>query len=262
MKQTNILRITALFLMIILMQNCIPSKPDSEERLLPADRLIKKIEGNRRKVKTFVGNGIINIESPKFTGNASFEIALKKPDSIKISIYGPFGIDLAHGLVTKNSFEFYDVMKNNLYKGNSSAEILREIFKIDLSFNDLVDAFSGSINLTDKLTREPDYYKQNDDDYIMTYINEKTKTKSVYAIGVDNLALLNFKTLDEKNNTIIESRYRDVKLFDDVPIPYKTDVKLTKDNQKLSLEYRKIEVNKEIQRLSIKIPKDANIIQW
>jgi len=36
----------------IVFNSCVPSKPVDEERILPADRLIKKLEANRRKIKT------------------------------------------------------------------------------------------------------------------------------------------------------------------------------------------------------------------
>lgn len=35
---------------------CVPSKPVDEEKVFPADRLLKKLEGNRRKIKTFSGD--------------------------------------------------------------------------------------------------------------------------------------------------------------------------------------------------------------
>ncbi len=262
MKLRRILFIAAVILLPSLLQYCAPAVPSEKERIIPPERLIKKIEGNRRKVKTFSGNGVINVESPKFSGTASFEVLMKKPDSIKISIYGPFGIDLAHGLVSKNNFEFYDVMKNTLYKGSTDANVLNEIFKMDLSFDDLIDAFSGSINLTDKLLEEPDNYYQNDDNFVLSYDNNSSKTRSTFLIENDNLALLKYRLDDLDDNKIIESEYKEIELFDGVPIPYKTYVKYFKNNQKLVLDYRKIRINKELNNLRLDLPRDVKIVRW
>ena len=263
MKFKRIIFIAAVILLPSILQNCAPTLPAEKEKIIPPERLIKKIEGNRRKVKTFAGNGVINIESPKFSGTASFEVKMKKPDSIKISIYGPFGIDLAHGLVSKNDFEFYDVMNNTLYTGNTDAQVLSEIFKMDLSFDDLIDAFSGSINLTDKLLKEPDHYYQNDDDFVLSYDNNTSKTRSTFLIKNDNLALLKYQLDDlNKNSQILESEYKEIELFDGVPIPYKTYVNYFKNDQKLVLDYRKIRINKDLNDLRINVPKDVKIVRW
>jgi len=150
---------------IIIITSCSSEKAVRKEKVIPADRLIRKLEGNRRTIKTFNGKGVLSIRSSKFKGKTSFEILVKKPDSIKISIYGPFGIDLAHGLVTKRSFIFYDVLKNRVYTGTNNDKVLKNIFKIDLTFNELIDAFAGAVNLTDKLRTEPDIYVTEGDTY-------------------------------------------------------------------------------------------------
>lgn len=262
MKDNILIFIIAVFIFPLFLQNCAPTRPVEKERVMPPERLVKKIEGNRRKVKTFTGNGVINIESSKFSGSATFEILMKKPDSIKISIYGPFGIELAHALVSKNEFTFYDVMRNNLYKGNIDRDVLNEIFKINLSFDDLIDAFSGSVNLTDKLLRVPDSYYQNEDNFVLSYDDAETNTRSTFLIENENLALLKYRLDDEENNKIIESDYKDFELFDGVPIPYKTYVTYFKEDQKLELDYRKIRINSEIGKLTIDLPNDVNIIKW
>ena len=134
----NIYKSIIVVLLVIIISSCVPSKPTYEEEVLPADRLVKKMEANRRKIKTFEGSGVLNVESPEVEAKATFEVYLKKPDSLKFIIYGPFGIDLAQALVTNSEFMFHDVMKNVVYKGRSDNDILKKIFHIDLSFMEFV----------------------------------------------------------------------------------------------------------------------------
>jgi len=143
------------------------------EKVIPATRLLKKLEGNRRKIKTFEGSGSIYVKSDEFSGKTSFQILIKKPDSIKISIYGPFGIDIAHGIFSKNNFLFYDVLKNRAFIGENSKDVLKKLFKIDLSFEELIDAFAGAVNLTEKLRQEPTDYEVLEDIYNLIYIDKK-----------------------------------------------------------------------------------------
>jgi outer membrane lipoprotein-sorting protein len=240
----------------------VPSKPAYEDQILPADRLIKQLEKNRRKIKTFRGTGVMNIVSPELSANANFEVMLKKPDSIRISIYGPFGIDLAHALVTKQSFVFHDVIRNNVYEGRNKENILKQIFKVDFSFDDLMDAFAGAVNLTYNLSREPDKYTINEQDYFLTYTDEEKSKESKYVISIVNLALLNYQLTNMDGSVVFEGKYKDFKLFDEVPVPYKTLVESKEKMQSVDIEYRNIEINKEIKALTIDIPKDANIIKW
>ncbi len=257
-----VLRIMIITLLSIIVTGCVPSKPAYEEQILPADRLIKQLEKNRRKIKTFRGTGVLSIESPELSANANFEVMLKKPDSIRLSIYGPFGIDLAHAMVTKQSFVFHDVIRNNVYEGRNRENILKKIFKVDFSFDDLMDAFAGAVNLTYNLSREPDKYKINEEDYYLTYTDKGNSKESKYVISVENLALTNYQLANLDGSIVFEGWYKDFKLFDEVPVPYKTLVASKEKEQSVDIDYRNIEINKEINGLTISIPNDANIIKW
>jgi outer membrane lipoprotein-sorting protein len=240
----------------------VPSKPVYEEEVLPADRLVKKLEANRRKIKTFEGSGVLNVESPNLEAKASFEVYLKKPDSLKFIIYGPFGIDLAQALVTNSEFIFHDVMKNVVYKGRSDNELLKKIFHIDLSFSELVDAFAGAVNLTDKLRLEPDVFNLNDDNYHLIYYDSLAGKQSDYEIQIDNLAIKNYKLYKIPNILMFEGIYSEFETINRVPIPYFTTIQNKINNQKVTIDYRNIDVNQKLENLTLDIPNDAKIKIW
>jgi len=128
---------------IILINGCVPSQPTEEFELLPSERLTNKLEANRRKIKNFEGNGTIFVNTSSMDNSATFRIILEKPDSIYLTIMGPFGIELAQALVTKEKFTFYDALQNTAYVGSVNSNALQSIFRIYLSFEDLLDAFIG-----------------------------------------------------------------------------------------------------------------------
>ena len=251
------LLITLLIAVFII--GCVPSKPAYEEAPLPADRLVKKLEANRRKIKTFEGSGVINVETPKLEAKASFEIFLKKPDSLKLIIYGPFGIDIAQALVTDSEFIFHDVIKNIVYKGRSSNNLLQRIFHIDLTFTELIDAFAGSVNLTQKLRLEPDFFTLVDDNYQLVYYDSLAGKQSDYKIQIKDLAIKNYRLYKAPNILLFEGIYDDFRLFNNVAIPYTTIVQNTIDNQRVMIDYRNIVVNTDIKRLLLDIPSDAKM---
>lgn len=241
--------------------SCSSTTEISEERFLPAERLIKKLEANRRKIKTFEGNGVLNIESPELSAKGNFEVLIKKPDSIMISIYGPFGIDLAKAVVTDRNFMFYDVLKNTLYKGSVDQDILKRIFKVNLSFNDLVDAFAGAVNLTENLRQIPSEYSFDDKSYFLTYNDSLSGKQSFYTVNADDLAIQKFEIILMQNNYHFKGNYQKFGSFDEVPIPYNVNVQNDGMNQKVAIDYRNIKVNHDIKSLQFNYPKDAKIVE-
>lgn len=247
------------FVLTILVISCVPSKPVYEEEVLPADRLVKRLEANRRKIKTFEGSGILKVESPKLDAKATFEVYLKKPDSLKLVIYGPFGIDIAQALVTNSEFTFYNAMQNVVYKGRVDRNILKKIFHIDLSFSELIDAFAGAVNLTDKLRLQPDEFKLSDDDYHLTYHDSLAGKQSEFLIQINNLAIKKYQLYKDPNILVFEGDYSDFEINNRVAIPYKSIVQNKVNKQKVSIDYRNIEVNEELNDLTLEIPNDARI---
>ncbi len=262
MKKT-IQIILILIISISLMESCVPSKEVYEEEILPADRLIKKLEAKRRKVKTFRGTGVFSVESPELNAKASFEVKLKKPDSLQFAIYGPFGIDLAYMLVTKSDYLFYDVLKNKAYKGPVRDEIIQKLFHVNISFDDLIDAFTGAVNLTDKLRRMPDNYSVNEEYYTLTFIDSVKNKKSIYNVLINTLAITNYELAALDGTGIFKSKYSGFKTYlRNVPVPRNTHFVNVQKDQAVDINYRRIEVNKNIEKMTFPIPEDVKITEW
>jgi len=47
-----------------------------------------------------------------------------------------------------------------------------------------------------------------------------------------------------------------------VPVPYKNILLNEEQHQKLTIEYRTININTPIDKLSINLPNDATVIKW
>ncbi|NWF50688.1 MAG: DUF4292 domain-containing protein [Ignavibacteriaceae bacterium] len=247
---------------ILLFEGCVPSKPLEEEENLPPERLINKLEVNRRRIKTFEGTGVLFIKSNQFDNSASFRVVLTKPDSVYLTIFGPFGIELAQALVTGKDFVFYDALENIVYKGLVSDEILRGIFKIDLSFNDLMDAFIGSVNLTQNLYRIPDSFNKNQDQYFLSYKDSVTSFSSEYKIDSKEFAIEEYKLINPRGEAVINGMYSRFEVLENVPIPSHIEVQNLKGNQKVVIDYREILINNKNTFIDFNYPDDATIIKW
>jgi len=259
----KVLIIVVAFINFLLIFNgCIPSKPTDEIELLPSERLINKLEANRRKIKSFEGVGTIEIESDIYDNSASFRVVMLKPDSIYFTIMGPFGIELAQALVTEKDFIFYDTFENTAYTGEVNEDVLRNIFKVNLSFNNLIDAFVGSVNLTDNLYKQPNDYTVEKDRYVLTYINPTEHTTAIYRVDIRELGITNYSLKASDGSKDLEGNYSNFELLENVAVPFNIEVQNKVENQKVFITYKNIIANDRSIAIDLILPDDATIIAW
>ncbi len=249
-----------LFTVIGFQPGCVPSKPTEEVEILAADRLVIKLETNRRKIKTFEGNGTISVESPQFSNSASFSVIVTKPDSVFLAINGPFGIELANALITKKDFQFYNAMGNTLYRGQTDNDLLREIFRINISFTDLMDALVGSVNLTDRLYKTPDDYNYNQNQYDISYNDTETGGKIKYVVDMRDLGIREFVINSGEGTELLKGIYGGFRMFEQVSVPQNIRISNQKDKQEIYIEYKEMKVNQPGVRIQFSFPEDADIV--
>lgn len=241
---------------------CVPSQPTEEVEILSSDRLINRLEANRRRIRNFEGQGTITVNSSTLQTSATFRVVMIKPDSVYITFYGPFGIELAQAVATNSDFVFYDALQNTAYAGKSDSDALQNIFRINLTFSDIIDAFTGSVNLSSNLYKSPDNFEVIYDKYILTYINPENSLTSVYKIDIRRLGITDYSLKSEDGTINLEGKYSDFQIVENVAIPYKISILNRADRQKIDVEYRKISVNRKDILIDFKIPDDATIVKW
>jgi len=240
---------------------CVPSKPTDDVELLPSERLINKLEVNRRRIRNFEGSGTLEVQTPNLNNSADFRVVIQKPDSIYLSIMGAFGIELAQILVTKDNFIFYDALENTAYEGTPSNDFLQDIFHIDLSFNDIMDAFVGSVNLTQNLYKLPDDYKVDYDQYVLTYNDSLMSTKTQYRVDIRQLGITKYTLWDKNGDVALQGKYSKFNIVQGVPIPYKIEVQRSQEGQLININYKKMDANDKEIYIDFSIPRDASIIK-
>lgn len=251
-----------LSLILSILSACAPTKTIEKEKLISPDRLVIKLEANRRKIKSFAGSGVINVQNKELNAKSNFEVNLKKPDSLRVDFFGPFGIELAQAVISSNGFLFYDVINNKIYKGNLKDDVLQKILKVNLSLSDVIDALTGSVNLTDKLRKEPDKFEYENKFYKLTYVDSINSLEKIYLVKADDLSISESIIQNLKGEKLLEGKFSNFKMFDNVPVPYEIRINDFRNNQQIKIEYRNINVNKELPNLFIEIPDDVKILEW
>jgi outer membrane lipoprotein-sorting protein len=251
-----------LILLITSFNGCVPSQPTEELELLPSERLINRLEVNRRKIRNMEGTGTISVRTPQLDNNATFRVILQKPDSLQLTILGPFGIELADAVVTSDEFIFYDALQNTAYTGDSDNDALENIFRIDLNFSDIMDAFVGSVNLSENLYKAPDLYEIEYDKYVLTYFDTERNVIKRYKVDVRQLGITDFELTSFEGEPLLQGKYSRFEIIENVAVPYRIEVSNRKQNQKINIEYKKITANRNSISLDFSLPEDATIIRW
>ena len=262
MKKNIIFVFTCAAIVISFMQGCVPSKPVYEEKEASYDRLVKKVEINKIRIKSFYGIGSLNVFSQDESLSGNFEVFVKRPDSLKIIIYGPFGIDLAQMLVTKNNFKFYDVMNNTLYTGKNNKAVLKQLIKLDISFDELYESLTGAMSMTDRFTSPPSVLNSNQGSLQLTFNDSLAQRKCYYKVDMSDMTISNYKVITYANKEILTGTYTNYKITDEIAIPMKTTLEYKETQQKLIIEYRNYEVNKPIDNIDLIVPYDVKIVKW
>ena len=254
-----------LALILLTLAGCSTMKPLKKETFtkapLPVSRILRRVEAERRKIKTFRASGTIDFTGQRFSGKGEIEILIKKPDSLKILIFGPFGIELGEALVTHENFFFYDAFKNRLFKGRNSEKAIEKIFKIKYSFQELLDALTGYANLTNDLYKTPDSVERNGDWFSVKFVNKAEPTMRIFKIALDDYRVLLYSLVQGPNNLIVQNKFADFKRINNINVPHQVRITYRKKS-KVKLTYRSVKINEEIKSLKLDVPEDAKIIRW
>lgn len=247
-------------LLILFLESCSTSENIYEsDRILPADRLIKKLESNRRKIKYFEGSGTINVNTNKFKAKSNFEVIINKPDSIRISFYGPFGIDIAHVFIINRKFQFYDVMQDKIYTGSNDHDFLFRLFKIDLSVSELLNSLLGSVDLSDRLNKDPDEYR-TEKIYELIYFDKVHAQKATYYVSRNEINLVGYMLEKINGDILYEAAYKDFRKFEEISLPYSMNIINKNKGQSLEISYRKLSINGLRKSVKMNLPENISYI--
>ena len=157
---------------------------------------------------------------------------------------------------------FYDVLQNTAYEGDANGDILKGIFRINLSFDDLMDAFIGSVNLTKHLYKSPTKYSIDGDQYVLTYVDSASGETTNYRVDVKQLGITNYKLVNRSGDVLLSGKYSRFNKLEDVAVPYSIEVQNKKEDQLVTIEYKHMSANEKDVNIDFHLPGDATVIKW
>lgn len=216
--------------------------------------IIRSVEDHHERIKTLEGSGRLAIETPEIAQSASFRVSIIKPDSLLVNVEGPFGLDLGSALITRTSFTFYNSLQNQLLTGPTDPATLSRIFRVRLTFDDVLTLFTGGAFLQDD-RRTPDRVEQDDDAYLLTFQDPGSTRR--YWVAAGDFRITRAEQASPDGNPLAEQRFSDFHAVDGVTLPFRVRVTMQRERRMVSIAYSNLTINHAVPALTISYPENA-----
>lgn len=133
----------------LLLASCAPTREALvlDTQAVPVDQLLSIVRNGEPPAVPFSGEGSLSFDAPETGGSVFFSVAMQRPDSLRVTFEGPFGIDVGFLFADRHHFVLYNALENWYFNEPIQGGGIRSMLPFDLSFSQLMDAFSGTFRL-------------------------------------------------------------------------------------------------------------------
>ena len=245
-----------LFFSIIVLSGCAPTK---EVHRFAADftprQIIDAVNLRSSSIATFQAKGSISVESPSFINSGSFELWMKKPDSVRVDIGGPFGIRVASALFARDHYIFYNSFKNEVTEGDVDSSDMPAFMNFRVNPDDILDTFSGTRGFFPAET-SPDSFAFGDGSYMLQFEHGNGMTR--YTVDGRTLYITAIEHIDSTGAVWSEERYDFERHDDGTIVPQSVRLIHDRLESSVSVQYQTVHINVPMSGLAIEIPSDAH----
>ncbi|HLF14362.1 MAG TPA: DUF4292 domain-containing protein [Bacteroidota bacterium] len=225
-----------------------------KELTLPPDRVMELVRQRSEMIRTLTGEGVVTIESPEQSGSSSFSLDLKKPDSILVSLSGPFGIRFGTLFFSRDRFIFYNYQDNYAFVGKPDGTTLHSMFNLKMTFDEVMRAFTGEFFAPG--AGAPDSFAADGESYVFTYRAGESRTE--YRVDAQDYFVRSYRVLDASGRPTLTAMASEPEETEGTVTPRLLRVVFPAERRSISIAYSGMEINREA-ACFFSIPKSADI---
>lgn len=214
---------------------------------------------NHERVQSLSGSGSITVESPDMAQSGSFELTLHKPDSVLVKIQGPFGIQVGSALLTRTGFTFYNSLQNQLVTGSVNSANMNRIFRINLTFDEILDLFTGGSFLAGD-ENAPDSLVIEENQFVLSYGDASGSRR--YWIDPSTLLIARIQRLDTKGKLVLEERFERFRDAGNIFLPRHIRITQQQARRIVAVAFSSLDVNTDSLPLVLDVPTNAERVRW
>jgi outer membrane lipoprotein-sorting protein len=219
---------------------------------------VERSDRIQQQLESLSADGTIRIETPSFSQSGEFQLALRKPDTVQITVEGPFGIRVAQALITRESFQAYSALENKLYVAKTNPENLRKALRLDLEFDDILALFTGG-RVLEADRRRPDAAGADGGDAFFLFKDGERSRR--YVVDPATLMIRMIQVLDGQGTMTFEQAFSDLTTVGGLTMPKTARATLPQRRQIITLRYDGLRPNPSDLRFPFSPPGNARRVE-
>jgi hypothetical protein len=242
--------------LLLILSSCSPRR--SEIGLRPSETppstLVSLVDAADEKLVTLAGRGTISFESPETAGSASFDLSLRKPDSLLVALEGPFGIDVGTLFLSRQKFVMYNSMENHVTTGAPTPRAIRSVVPFDLTYEQILDAFTGAFPIAEKGSTPISYTVDNDQ---LRLVYGCGSDSCSYWIDPDDLLVRRYLRQNSRGEVLMEAITTGLIEDQGARIPRRVIVSFPGERRRVTIHFSRAELNTPSVSFDFTIPSNA-----
>jgi hypothetical protein len=210
----------------------------SDVSTTPAAVIAGRVRQQEAFLATMAGRGSVSFETPDRAGSAFFDLSLRKPDSLLMTFEGPFGIGGGFLFLSRGQFVMYSSFDNRVISGVPGPAAIRAVIPVDLTFDQIMDAFTGGFVLPDEV---PVRYTVEDGKFLLVYLIDG-RTHS-YWIDPEYDLVVRYEVHAPGGDLILDVETSQMVRRDNLCVPRHVTVNFPDQGKRLSIHYTTLDLN-------------------
>jgi hypothetical protein len=195
--------------------------------------LIQEVNRRSELIDGIMSQGEITVKTKTIDNSGSIDIKAKKKNDVWFNITGPLGINIAEAHFERKKFVFYNARSDEVITGSSSVHNIGTLAKVRCTFDDLLNAFSGTVRIpkgkTDvlSLTEEPAHY--------VVQLVRGTITRR-YWVDKSNFSVFKYAYYGKSGSTLIQFEFSNFTNVGDATYAKKVEIRRPKQGEYFALK--------------------------
>jgi uncharacterized protein involved in type VI secretion and phage assembly len=214
-----------------------PAQPAA--RVAYAKHLVSTLAERDRTITSLRTAAVMEYTNPTQHVKAREQIAVRRPQSLRIEAMSPFGVALVVA-ANDSRLQIFRTSDNTLIRGEASARALDRFARIPLAPRPAVDLLMGLPTDGGVLSRAPDFTATEGDMLIAGYYLPDGRTLELGFDG-QRLALVRHRLADGRPD--YEVRYSDFRDAGNIALANRIDAEFELEGTKVTLRYKQPTIN-------------------
>jgi outer membrane lipoprotein-sorting protein len=221
--------------------------------------IIKEVNKHSADIDNIISEGEIKVKTPKVDETGSIEIHAKKKDDLWFLIEGPMGVDVAMAHFNRKRFVFFNDLNDELITGSSSIINIGTLTKIRCTFDDLLNAFTGTVRIP-KGKKDSLWMDDESSQYVVA-LKRGTITRK-YWVDKTNYSVTKYVYYNKRGQTLIQFEFSNFTSYGDSWYARRIEVRRPLKNEYFRLSLESVSLNQSYLDFKVDYPSDVRRKNW